>query len=147
MLETEGWEIYRKLQSVARSDPGVQVFTNLTGVNNVEVNAFQRLSRVVIQTSMSRGQGAVQERFLLPRLIADELQLYAALLGERPRAEKPAHAGLAGEVREPVCGMRVDPAGAISAKHEGRRFSFYSEECRLEFLADPDRFMRAEPAS
>ncbi len=205
--DPEGWDIYRELQSAARSDPGVHVFTNLTGVNNVEVNAFQRLSRVVIQKSIregfglvvsealwkgtpvvagraggiplqmrdgaggflvgtveeaadrmlwllqhaeearalgARGREAVRERFLLPRLIADELQLYAALLGERPRAEKPAHAGLAGETRDPVCGMRVDPAEAISATHEGRRFSFCSEACRLEFLADPDRFLRAE---
>jgi trehalose synthase len=35
------------------------VFTNLVGVGNVEVNAFQRLSNVVIQKSLREGFGLV----------------------------------------------------------------------------------------
>jgi len=35
------------------------VFTNLTGVGNIEVNAFQRLSTVVVQKSIREGFGLV----------------------------------------------------------------------------------------
>src|SRR5438105_4967211 len=141
--DPEAWTIYRQIQEEAKGDSGIHVFTNLTGVSNVEVNAFQRLSNVVIQKSLregfglvvsetlwkgtpvvagkaggiplqlqdevggflidsveacaertlwllrhseearaigARGRERVRERFLLPRLIADELRLYGALL-------------------------------------------------------------------
>src|ERR671911_1440245 len=142
--DPEGWEIYRKIREAAKNDVQIHLFTNLTGVGNVEVNAFQRLSDVVIQKSIREGFGLVvsetlwkgtpvvagraggiplqmrdgtggflvgsvkecaerllymlrnpkegaeialsgkeivRERFLLTRLIADELELYASLLG------------------------------------------------------------------
>jgi trehalose synthase len=142
--DPEGWEIYNQVQEAGKDDPGVHVFTNLTGVSNLEVNAFQRLSDVVIQKSLregfglvvsealwkgtpvvagraggiplqlqdgeggflvdsveecaeqtlwllrhpeegralgARGREVVRERFLLMRLIADELYLYSSLLG------------------------------------------------------------------
>jgi trehalose synthase len=142
--DPEGWTIYHEIQQAVRDDPDVHVFTNLTGVGNIEVNAFQRLSQVVIQKSIREGFGLVvsealwkgtpvvagraggiplqladgtggflvddvescaertlwllrhpaearvlgahgrervRQHFLLTRLIADELRLYAALLG------------------------------------------------------------------
>jgi trehalose synthase len=145
--DPEGWGVYRQIKDASRSDPDVDIFTNLTGVGNVEVNAFQRLSDVCVQKSIREGFGlvvsetlwkgtpmvageaggipmqmpagaggflvssveecaekllyllrnpeagtelarsgkeAVRERFLLPRLISDELELYADLLGARP---------------------------------------------------------------
>lgn len=141
--DPEGWEIYHQIKEAAAKDPDVQIFTNLTGVGNIEVNAFQRLSDVVIQKSIregfglvvsetlwkktpvvareaggiplqmeggvggflvdsveecaektlrllrnpeegeelaNRGRERVRERFLLTRLIADELKLYSSLL-------------------------------------------------------------------
>jgi trehalose synthase len=57
--DPQGWEMYRQLASAAENDPLVHVFTNLTGVGNVEVNAFQRLSEVVIQKSIREGFGLV----------------------------------------------------------------------------------------
>jgi trehalose synthase len=157
--DPEGWEVYRQVKDAAREDPDVDIFTNLTGVSNIEVNAFQRLSDVCIQKSIREGFGLVvsetlwkgtpmvageaggiplqmpdgaggflvdsiegcaekllrllrdpeegeqlaswgkeivRERFLLTRLIADELALYASLLGTDPavrthpaRAEPP----------------------------------------------------------
>ena len=57
--DPQGWEIYRELTLAAESDPLVHIFTNLTGVGNVEVNAFQRLSQVVIQKSIREGFGLV----------------------------------------------------------------------------------------
>lgn len=57
--DPEGWEIYRKIQEAAKNDLDIHVFTNLTGVSNVEVNAFQRFSDVVIQKSLREGFGLV----------------------------------------------------------------------------------------
>jgi trehalose synthase len=141
--DPDGWTMYGDILKASRDDPDVHVFTNLTGVGNIEVNAFQRLSAVVIQKSLREGFGLVvsealwkgtpvvagraggiplqlddgrsgflidsteevaertlwllghpeqratfgkaghervRERFLLTRLIADELRLYASLL-------------------------------------------------------------------
>jgi trehalose synthase len=147
--DPEGWDMYQLILDQVRDDLDVHVFTNLTGVSNVEVNAFQTLSDVVIQKSIregfglvvaetlwkgtpvvagraggiplqippesecllvgsveqcaaqalrllqnphearmhgSRGRAWVQERFLLPRLVADELRLFQAVLGRQRAA-------------------------------------------------------------
>ena len=57
--DPQGWDIYRQLASAAEDDPRVHIFTNLTGVGNVEVNAFQRRAEVVIQKSIREGFGLV----------------------------------------------------------------------------------------
>ena len=205
--DPEGWEIYREIQASAKKDPNIHVFTNLIGVGNIEVNAFQRLSNVVIQKSIregfglvvsetlwketpvvagrtggiplqmqdgaggflvesveecaeqtlwllrnteegkalaARGKALVRDRFLLTRLIADELRLYASLLGETRQPEQPvAKIGLAGEVRDPVCGMHVDPTKAITATHDDRLYYFCASACAKLFKEDPIRFLRA----
>jgi trehalose synthase len=57
--DPEGWVIYRQVEEASASDPLIHVFTNLTGVGNIEVNAFQRLSDVVVQKSIREGFGLV----------------------------------------------------------------------------------------
>jgi trehalose synthase len=57
--DPEGWDLYRALQQEASVDPAIKLFTNLTGVGNIEVNAFQRLSSVVLQKSIREGFGLV----------------------------------------------------------------------------------------
>jgi trehalose synthase len=57
--DPEAWDMYRQILAETRGDDDVHVFTNLVGVGNVEVNAFQRLSRVVIQKSLREGFGLV----------------------------------------------------------------------------------------
>ncbi len=57
--DPEGWEIYGQLSERAEDDPLLHIYTNLTGVSNVEVNAFQRLSDVVVQKSIREGFGLV----------------------------------------------------------------------------------------
>src|SRR5215208_6146088 len=204
--DPEGWEIYRQIQESSKNDPQIHLFTNLTGVGNVEVNAFQRLSDVVIQKSIREGFGLVvsetlwkrtpivagraggiplqvrggvggflvdsveecaaktlwalqhpeeareyggkghelvRERFLLTRLIADELRLYGSLLGRRLPHEPVAQAGLAGEERDPVCGMRVDPHKALQYQYRSESYHFCSESCREQFKATPEYFLRA----
>jgi trehalose synthase len=145
--DPEGWEIYGQLTEHAENDPLIHIYTNLTGASNVEVNAFQRLSDIVVQKSIREGFGLVvseslwkgtpvvagraggipmqmpegiggllvdsveqcasamlkllndrelteqlghsgrahvRERFLLPRLLMDELALLASLGSEAP---------------------------------------------------------------
>ena len=57
--DPEGWDLYREIQHEAAGDEAIKLFTNLTGVGNIEVNAFQRLSSVVLQKSIREGFGLV----------------------------------------------------------------------------------------
>jgi trehalose synthase len=57
--DPEGWDVYREVSEAAAHDPLIHLYTNLTGVGNVEVNAFQRLSEVVVQKSIREGFGLV----------------------------------------------------------------------------------------
>jgi len=57
--DPEGWDVYRQVSEAAEGDSRIHIFTNLTGVGNVEVNAFQRLSEVVVQKSIREGFGLV----------------------------------------------------------------------------------------
>lgn len=58
------------------------------------------------------------------------------------------HAPAANAVKDPVCGMTVDPATAPHHhRHAGRDHHFCSAGCRAKFVADPDRYLNpAEPA-
>ncbi|WP_420141355.1 heavy metal-binding domain-containing protein, partial [Sphingomonas sp.] len=45
-------------------------------------------------------------------------------------------------VKDPVCGMSVDPAKtAHHADHAGHPFHFCSAGCRGKFIADPERYL------
>lgn len=57
--DPEGWDIYRQITAESATDPLIHVFSNLTGVGNIEVNAFQRLSDVIVQKSLREGFGLV----------------------------------------------------------------------------------------
>jgi len=57
-----------------------------------------------------------------------------------------AHAADAGHdvVRDPVCGMTIDPAaGKPTAEHGGRTFHFCCESCRAKFVAAPGDYLEA----
>ncbi|MGH3011249.1 MAG: glycosyltransferase [Gaiellaceae bacterium] len=57
--DPEAWEIHGEIKKESEKEPLIHVFTNLTGVGNVEVNALQRLSHVCIQKSIREGFGLV----------------------------------------------------------------------------------------
>ncbi|TIS91505.1 heavy metal translocating P-type ATPase [Mesorhizobium sp.] len=47
-------------------------------------------------------------------------------------------------VRDPVCGMTVDPAaGKPTAEHGGHLYHFCSEGCRSKFVAEPEKYLTA----
>ncbi|HUP31526.1 MAG TPA: glycosyltransferase [Gaiellaceae bacterium] len=197
--DPEGWRVYEEIRAASEADPLVHVFTNLTGVGNVEVNAFQRLSQVVVQKSIregfglvvseamwkgtpvvagraggiplqmadgvggllvdsveecargivellrdperarelgARGRERVRERFLLPRLLLNELALVAELVAGRPPL---AEAWLSG--RDPVCGMALAVGRETATEtFSGTTFRFCSEDCRHRFRRNPRRY-------
>jgi Cu+-exporting ATPase len=59
------------------------------------------------------------------------------------------HAKAGGQVKDPVCGMTVDPAATPHhAEHDGRDFHFCSAGCRAKFVASPESYLggaRARP--
>ena len=57
--DPEGWEMYQQVVAEAGSDPNIHVRTNLVGIGNIEVNAFQAHSNVVLQKSIREGFGLV----------------------------------------------------------------------------------------
>ena len=56
--DPEGWEWYERCVRRAGEDYDIHVLSNLHGVGNVEVNAFQR-SDVLVQKSIREGFGLV----------------------------------------------------------------------------------------
>ncbi len=116
--DPEGWDVYREVSSAAEGDPLIHLYTNLTGVGNVEVNAFQRLSEVVLQKSIREGFGLVVSESLwkgtpviagraggIPMQMPDGVggrlvgsteecaQAMLELLGDRELARKLGHSG------------------------------------------------------
>ncbi|MFQ5881365.1 MAG: glycosyltransferase [Candidatus Methylomirabilales bacterium] len=57
--DPEGWALLKAVNEEAVKDEDLYVFTNLTGVGNMEVNAFQRGADLVIQKSLKEGFGLV----------------------------------------------------------------------------------------
>jgi trehalose synthase len=57
--DPEGWDLFTAVNKEAAKDPDIHVLSNLTGVGNMVVNAFQTASDVVIQKSLKEGFGLV----------------------------------------------------------------------------------------
>jgi trehalose synthase len=55
--DPEGWAYYEKTARHAAEDYDIHLLTDLKGVGDVEVNAFQRASDVVVQKSVREGFG------------------------------------------------------------------------------------------
>lgn len=199
--DPEGWDVYRQIQEESAHDPLIHIFTNLTGIGNIEVNAFQTLSDVIVQKSLREGFGLVvsealwkgtpvvagraggiplqmadgvggalvdsvaecanaitdllqhpehasalaeagrkrvRAQFLLPRLLLNELTLMTALAEARPigRVTAPEPPYL-----DPVCGMTVSGASALTARYAERIYRFCSSDCRARFLESPEHYL------
>lgn len=55
--DPEGWSWYERIARRAGEDYDIHILSNLNGVGNVEVNAFQRAANVIIQKSVREGFG------------------------------------------------------------------------------------------
>ncbi|MDZ4870150.1 MAG: heavy metal translocating P-type ATPase [Alphaproteobacteria bacterium] len=52
------------------------------------------------------------------------------------------HAGMAANLRDPVCGMTVDPAKTQHhAQHAGATYHFCNARCREKFIVDPTKYL------
>ncbi|WP_419900902.1 heavy metal-binding domain-containing protein, partial [Roseomonas sp. USHLN139] len=66
---------------------------------------------------------------------------------DTPAAAQPAENN-APKVRDPVCGMEVDPVRTPHhAHHDGAAFHFCSAGCKSKFAADPGKYLKAERAA
>jgi xanthine dehydrogenase accessory factor len=91
-----------------------------------------------IRTPAGGVRGSNQEEialFALSELVAARR---ARLEQAVPASEKAEAAGAF--ATDPVCGMVVDTAGAVTATHEGRRLFFCSAECLQRFEDRPELF-------
>ena len=51
-------------------------------------------------------------------------------------------------VTDPVCGMQFDPKAAVASQaYKGAIYYFCSADCHTRFAADPEKYVRAKPAS
>jgi trehalose synthase len=57
--DPEGWDYWYKTVNYASGDRDIFLFSNLTNVGSIEVNAFQSVADVVIQKSIREGFGLV----------------------------------------------------------------------------------------
>jgi trehalose synthase len=55
--DPEGMEYYQRTKEYAADDPDIHLLSNLDGVGNIEVNAFQQASTVILQKSLREGFG------------------------------------------------------------------------------------------
>ena len=72
--------------------------------------------------------------------------LFSAGAGPARSGERTPAAESAGKVKDPVCGMSVDPATAKHrAIHAGQDYFFCSAGCRAKFVADPSQYLVPSP--
>jgi Cu+-exporting ATPase len=65
-----------------------------------------------------------------------------------PHARHTQAAGTDATVRDPVCGMQVDPRSTPHhAEHGGQHWHFCSARCREHFLADPAKYLSPQAAA
>lgn len=55
--DPEGIEFLEKVKNYASNDPEIHILTNLDGVADLEVNAFQQVSDIILQKSLREGFG------------------------------------------------------------------------------------------
>ncbi|MES2159171.1 MAG: heavy metal translocating P-type ATPase [Pseudomonadota bacterium] len=61
-------------------------------------------------------------------------------------AGKKAHDQAVGQVKDPVCGMSVDPSvPPHHAHHKDQEYHFCSEGCRAKFVANPEAYLNDAP--
>jgi trehalose synthase len=55
--DPEGVEWLERVKNYAGDDPNIHILSNLDGVGNIEVNAFQQISNIILQKSIREGFG------------------------------------------------------------------------------------------
>jgi len=69
------------------------------------------------------------------------------IAGENAKSEETLSSGGIMTV-DPVCGMKVDEKDAqFNTQFAGKKYSFCSQECKLEFESDPDQYANKTAAA
>ncbi|HED03332.1 MAG TPA: glycosyltransferase [Candidatus Fraserbacteria bacterium] len=117
--DPEGWEVYQKIKLESKGDPSIHLFTNLTGVGNIEVNAFQRLFDVVVQKSIREGFGLVVSEALWKGT-----PVVAGRVGGIPLQMSDGVGGIlvegVEECAQAILRLLEDPAGADELAQRGK---------------------------
>ena len=66
--DPEGNEWLKKIKDYIGDDPYVHVLSNLDGIADLEVNAFQRVSDIILQKSIKEGFGLTVTEALWKRI-------------------------------------------------------------------------------
>lgn len=76
----------------------------------------------------------------------DFVRLALALVCASPLATRLV-AAQAATVKDPVCGMKIDPAKARGkAEHKGKTYYFCSADCKARFEKNPAKYAEKESA-
>jgi Cu+-exporting ATPase len=83
-----------------------------------------------------------------PRCYGEEHCGYDVGMDSKPREANGEPAASPVVLRDPVCGMEVDAAGAAGrVPHNGRDYSFCSQHCVAAFSADPEKYLRTDDSA
>lgn len=125
--DPEAWSFYERIVRKAGEDFDIHVLTNLNGVGNLEVNAFQRAADVLLQKSIREGFGLV---------ISEALWKAKALVGSEAGGiplqldygRAGAIAGTTQEFADAIGGLLDDPGARKRLGRAGK------ERVRDQFL-------------
>ena len=116
--DPEGWAWYEKTVRRAGEDFDIHILSNLNGVGNLEVNAFQRTAQVVIQKSVREGFGLVisealwkQRPVVAGRVGGIPLQLIDGETGFLVSTTEECAERVADLMREPALANRMGATG------------------------------------
>jgi YHS domain-containing protein len=48
------------------------------------------------------------------------------------------------ETKDPVCGMKVDPAKALKETYKNKTYYFCSDTCQKKFKQDPEKYIKKD---
>ena len=124
--DPEGWAWYERTVRRAGEDYAIHILSNLNGVGNLEVNAFQRAARVVLQKSVREGFGLVVSEALWKGrpVVAGNvggipLQIVDGVTGFLVNSTEECAARVAELLGDPA---RADAMGQAGHEHVRQRF-------------------------
>jgi len=98
--------------------------------------AAMALSSLSVVTNANRLRGFRPPSF--PAAVAPGMAIATRIEVREPAQEESSEMP---SVKDPVCGMDVDPNSAVaSEEHEGKKYYFCSAACHEKFKADPKRY-------
>ena len=133
-----GWRTSDRVEIAEGLQPGEKIVV----AGNFLIDSESRMKLAATRLMADKAEQPVQPQ-------APEPQAPAAT--PAPPAAMPVadtHKSTAEKVKDPVCGMTVDPdqamADGLTAEAEGKTYFFCSEDCREQFKQEPLRFLHGK---